>query len=338
MKPHLIAAIVLISAISLTGTTVLAGSHASTGSSTTGSGHGGSSGTHSTATYGSASSGSQPIAGYGNRISGGAGLNSSGYIGRGIYPSGNSRSYGHPYYSPGRSSTVFRTGSGVNRPANVNHGGVLNQTARVRPNQGQNVAKQPGTVMHQAGNGRDGQLIRQNPRQDQSRLDAQTSSRLRDYKGRRPDFAEARRFPDDHHDGHNGHNGQDGHHGHDGHDGHHRHHDKNWWHNHCPVIVWSDWGWWGWYDGWWYPALGYDPYYSYYASYDPIFSYDGFSPDQIIANVQSALQAEGYYPYAVDAVMGPITQAALANYQRDHGLAVTSAIDGPTLLALGFGN
>ena len=104
------------------------------------------------------------------------------------------------------------------------------------------------------------------------------------------------------------------------------------------MIVWSGWGWWGWNDGWWYPALGYDPYYSYYASDDPILAYDGLSPDQIIANVQNALQAEGYYPYAADGVMGPLTQEALANYQRDHGLAVTSAIDEPTLLALGFGN
>lgn len=347
MKPHLIAVIVLISAISLTGGMVFAGSHASTGSSTTGGGHGGSSGAHSTATYGSTSSGSHPTAGYGNRVSGGIGARSSGYAGRGIYPSGSSRGYGHPYYSPGRGSTIYRTGSrypsvsGVTRPANANRGPSLHQPVRVRSNQGQNVAKQPGTVIHQEGNGRDGVLIRQNPRHDQSRLDAKTSSRLRDYKGNQPDFAKARRFPHDHHDGHNGGNGHDGHRGHDGHDGHdghHCHHDKNWWHNHCPVIVWSGWGWWGWYDGWWYPALGYDPYYSYYASYDPIYSYDGLSPDQIIADVQSALQAEGYYPYAVDGVMGPLTLEALANYQRDHELAVTSAIDEPTLVALGFGN
>ncbi|MEY2439923.1 MAG: hypothetical protein QOI34_1308, partial [Verrucomicrobiota bacterium] len=33
---------------------------------------------------------------------------------------------------------------------------------------------------------------------------------------------------------------------------------------------------------------------------------------------------------------GPLTRAALADYQRDHGLYTTAAIDQPTLESLGF--
>jgi peptidoglycan hydrolase-like protein with peptidoglycan-binding domain len=60
-------------------------------------------------------------------------------------------------------------------------------------------------------------------------------------------------------------------------------------------------------------------------------------PGQVIANVQTELQRLGYYRYAVDGQMGPMTRAAIANYQRDQGLAITSAIDGPTLQSLGLG-
>ena len=42
------------------------------------------------------------------------------------------------------------------------------------------------------------------------------------------------------------------------------HHDHDWWRHHCDAIVFVGGGFWGWYDGWWYPAWGYDPYYSYY--------------------------------------------------------------------------
>ena len=56
----------------------------------------------------------------------------------------------------------------------------------------------------------------------------------------------------------------------------------------------------------------------------------------MIANVQTELQRLGYYRYAVDGEMGPATRAAIANYQRDTGLAITSAIDEPTLQSLGL--
>jgi hypothetical protein len=114
------------------------------------------------------------------------------------------------------------------------------------------------------------------------------------------------------------------------------HHDHDWWHHHCDAIVLVGWGFWGWYDGWWYPAWGYDPYYSDYDYNGPIYGYDGLQPDEIIADVQAALQQLGYYSYAVDGVLGPATESAIANYQRDHGLSVTGAIDPLTVRSLGL--
>ena len=112
------------------------------------------------------------------------------------------------------------------------------------------------------------------------------------------------------------------------------HHGSNWWRNHCVAIIFFDWGWWGWYDGWWYPAWGYDPY-SYYGYNEPIYGYDGLSPHQIVASVQVALQQSGYYTYAVDGKMGPLTRAAIARCQRDHLLPITSGVDPATLGSLG---
>jgi len=51
---------------------------------------------------------------------------------------------------------------------------------------------------------------------------------------------------------------------------------------------------------------------------------------------RSALQQQGYYRGGVDGMLGPYTREALANYQRHHGLYVTSVIDRPTLEALGM--
>ena len=50
---------------------------------------------------------------------------------------------------------------------------------------------------------------------------------------------------------------------------------------------------------------------------------------------RSALRDQGYYAGAVDGAMGPQTRIALAAFQADNGLAVTSAVDQPTLQTLG---
>jgi hypothetical protein len=113
-----------------------------------------------------------------------------------------------------------------------------------------------------------------------------------------------------------------------------RHHDRHWWRSHFSRIALFGGGYYYWNNNYWYPAYGYDPYYSTYAYDEPIYGYNNLDPGQVIANVQSALQEQGYYRDEVDGLIGPATREALANYQQDHGLPVTSAIDGPTLESL----
>src|SRR6266550_3514989 len=113
-------------------------------------------------------------------------------------------------------------------------------------------------------------------------------------------------------------------------------HDQGWWHNHyhnnivfvfgAPYFFNA---------GYWYPAWGYSPN-AYYAWDGPIYAYNHLPPDQVIANVQTALQQQGYYQGEVDGLIGPLTRAAIAGYQRDHGLYETAAIDQPTLESLGM--
>ena len=152
---------------------------------------------------------------------------------------------------------------------------------------------------------------------NRQRLDPQTTQRLRNWQGKAPGYADAKRHHQEH--------WQD-----------RKHHDHDWWRHHCDAIVFVGGGFWGWYDGWWYPAWGYDPYYSYYDYNGPIYGYDGLQPDEVITNVQAVLQQLGYYPYEVDGVLGPLTETAIANYQRDYGLSVTGAIDQPTVRSLGL--
>jgi Putative peptidoglycan binding domain len=148
-------------------------------------------------------------------------------------------------------------------------------------------------------------------------LDPQDAQRLRNWQGKASGYAEAKRHHQEH--------WQDRH-----------HHDHDWWRHHCDAIVFVGGGFWGWYDGWWYPAWGYDPYYSSYDYNGPIYGYDGLRPDEVIANVQAALQQLGYYVYAVDGVLGTATETAIADYQRDNGLPVTGAIDPATVRLLGL--
>jgi hypothetical protein len=112
-------------------------------------------------------------------------------------------------------------------------------------------------------------------------------------------------------------------------------HDRGWWRNHCDRIVFVSGGWYFWNSGYWYPAWGYDPGYAY--PYDgPIYGYNSLSPDQVVVNVQAQLRDDGYYTGPIDGVLGPETRYALAAFQADHGLAVTSAVDEPTLSTLGL--
>ena len=112
-------------------------------------------------------------------------------------------------------------------------------------------------------------------------------------------------------------------------------HDRGWWHNHYNRVVFVYGGWYAWNAGWWYPAWGYAPN-AYYAYDGPIYAYNNLPPDQVVANVQAALQEQGYYQGDVDGLLGPLTREAIAGYQADHGLYTTSAIDQPTLESLGM--
>jgi hypothetical protein len=112
-------------------------------------------------------------------------------------------------------------------------------------------------------------------------------------------------------------------------------HNQGWWHNHYHRIVFVFGAPYYWNAGYWFPAWGYYPN-AYYAWDGPIYAYNNLPPDQVIANVQATLQQQGYYHGDVDGLIGPLTRGAIADYQRDNGLYVTSAIDQPTLQSLGM--
>ena len=111
-------------------------------------------------------------------------------------------------------------------------------------------------------------------------------------------------------------------------------HDRSWWRSHYDRIIFVNNGWYYWNAGYWFPAWGYAPSVSYV--YDgPIYAYNGWTPDRVTVDVQQQLARAGYYDGPVDGVLGPMTREAIAAFQADNGLAVTSAIDEPTLATLG---
>ena len=113
-------------------------------------------------------------------------------------------------------------------------------------------------------------------------------------------------------------------------------HDQNWWRGHYGNNITFVFGApYYWRAGYWFPAWGYYPN-AYYAWDGPIYAYNRLPPDQVIGNVQAALQQQGYYRGEVDGLIGPLTRGAIADYQRDHGLYLTSTIDQPTLRSLGM--
>src|SRR6266566_6603053 len=110
-------------------------------------------------------------------------------------------------------------------------------------------------------------------------------------------------------------------------------HDRSWWRSHYNRIIFVNNGWYYWNAGYWFPAWGYAPSVTYV--YDgPIYGYHGLSPDQVTVNVQEQLARAGYYDGPIDGMLGPMTREAIAAFQADNGLAITSAIDEPTLATL----
>jgi len=105
----------------------------------------------------------------------------------------------------------------------------------------------------------------------------------------------------------------------------HARHDREWWRSHYSNIILVDGGYYYWDSGYWYPALGYDPSYDTYPYDGPIYGFDGLNPDQVVADVQTQMQEDGYY-----------NGAAIATYQRDHNLSITSVVDAATVESLGL--
>lgn len=113
-------------------------------------------------------------------------------------------------------------------------------------------------------------------------------------------------------------------------------HNRNWYHhNHSRIVfIWG--APWYWSTGYWYPAWGYSDY-AYYPYDGPIYTgYATLTPDRMVINVQEQLARDGYYTGPIDGDFGPMTREAVAAFQADHGLAITSTIDRPTLNTLGL--
>jgi Putative peptidoglycan binding domain len=112
-------------------------------------------------------------------------------------------------------------------------------------------------------------------------------------------------------------------------------HNRDWWRHHYSNIIFVSGGWWYWNTGYWYPAWGYAPG-AYYPYDGPIYGYSNLAPDQVVVNVQTQLARNGYYNGPIDGALGPMTRQAIAAFQADHGLAVTSTVDEPTMATLGL--
>jgi hypothetical protein len=114
-------------------------------------------------------------------------------------------------------------------------------------------------------------------------------------------------------------------------------HDSGWYHSHYSNVVLIAGGYYFFNNGYWFPAWGYSPSAQYYAYDGPIYAgHHAEPPDKVIADTQALLQQMGYYKGEVDGLLGPLTREALTAYQTDNGLAVTAAIDEPTLDSLGL--
>jgi Putative peptidoglycan binding domain len=73
----------------------------------------------------------------------------------------------------------------------------------------------------------------------------------------------------------------------------------------------------------------------------PYYGYGSYSSDRggalaTAAQVQEALEQQGYYQGPIDGVVGPGTQAAIAAYQQANGLPVTGSITAGLLQSLGL--
>ncbi len=115
-----------------------------------------------------------------------------------------------------------------------------------------------------------------------------------------------------------------------------RHRNRSWWRNNYNRFALFGGGYYYWNSGYWYPAYGYDPYFSTYTYNAPLYAYDGLEPAAVVGNVQAELERRGYNPGPVDGDFGPATREALLEYQQDNNLPATGEIDEATLESLGL--
>ena len=116
----------------------------------------------------------------------------------------------------------------------------------------------------------------------------------------------------------------------------HFRHTRFWWKHHFTTFVLVGGGYYYFDTGYWFPAWGYDPNYEAYDYDGPIFTYGNLLPDQVIVNVQRALQDRGYYGGGISGALSPATRRAISAFQADEGLEVNGVVDGPTVYALGL--
>ena len=116
----------------------------------------------------------------------------------------------------------------------------------------------------------------------------------------------------------------------------HARHTRFWWRNHFTTSVLVGGGYYYWDAGYWFPAWGYDPNYEAYDYDGPIFTYGNLLPDQVIVNVQRALQDLGYFAGPISGALSPATRRAISAFQQDEGLEINGVVDGPTVYALGL--
>ena len=116
----------------------------------------------------------------------------------------------------------------------------------------------------------------------------------------------------------------------------HARHTRYWWKRHFTTFVLVGGGYYYFDSGYWFPAWGYDPNYEAYDYDGPIFTYGNLLPDQVIVNVQRALQELGYFAGTISGSLSPATRRAISAYQQDEGLEINGVVDGPTVYALGL--
>lgn len=58
--------------------------------------------------------------------------------------------------------------------------------------------------------------------------------------------------------------------------------------------------------------------------------------EETIRNIQTALNANGYYKGDADGKCGPKTEEAITRYQQDHGLSIARKADRGTVKSLGL--